>query len=159
MDVVSSATRSRMMSGIRGKDTRPELIIRKRLHREGFRYRLHEKDLPGKPDLVFPKYKALIFVNGCFWHGHNCHLFTWPKSRVEFWRKKIIENKRRDEMIIKHYSETEWRVMIIWECALKGKCKLSLDGMINDIAIWLRSSVPGYEISGLPQCSRTTSST
>ena len=91
-DVVDRKTRSRMMSGIRGKNTRPELLIRKGLHARGFRFRLHDKRLPGKPDLVLPKYSAVIFVHGCFWHGHDCHLFKWPQSRREFWRKKITRN-------------------------------------------------------------------
>lgn len=86
-DVVDSATRSRMMSCIRGKDTRPEMVIRRGLHKSGFRFRLHDKSMPGKPDLVLKKYNAVIFINGCFWHKHECRLFKWPKTRPEFWRK------------------------------------------------------------------------
>ncbi len=88
-DVVSRAKRGEMMSGIRGKNTKPELVIRSALHRAGYRFRLHTRSLPGKPDLVLPKYRAAIFVNGCFWHGHDCHLFKWPGTRKDFWRAKI----------------------------------------------------------------------
>src|SRR5690625_6910272 len=87
-----------MMSGIQGKDTKPELKIRSALHKLGFRYKLYDKSLPGKPDLVFPKYNAVIIIHGCFWHLHKCHLFKWPSTRPEFWREKIIGNKKRDEI-------------------------------------------------------------
>lgn len=89
-DVVDKATRSRMMAGIKGKDTKPEMLIRSELHRRGFRFRKNVKDLPGKPDIVLPKYRAVIMVNGCFWHGHGCRLFKWPSTRPEFWREKSI---------------------------------------------------------------------
>src|SRR5690349_2323893 len=108
MDLVDKQTRSRMMSGIRGRDTQPELLIRKSLHKQGFRYRLHYKDLPGKPDLVFPAYKAIILINGCFWHGHQCHLFKWPATRREFWKTKITANQTRDARNLSTYSELGW---------------------------------------------------
>ena len=92
VDVVTPEKRSAMMSGIKGKNTKPEFIVRKALFKRGFRYTLHNKNLPGKPDLVFARYKAVVFVNGCFWHGHNCHLFKWPKSNPEFWKEKITNN-------------------------------------------------------------------
>lgn len=95
-DVVSRAKRSAMMAGIRGKNTRPELIVRSALFKRGFRYRLHYKGLPGSPDLVSPKYKAVLFVNGCFRHGHDCHLFKWPKSNAAFWKEKLTRNQQRD---------------------------------------------------------------
>ena len=95
-DVVDRETRSRMMAGIRGKDTKPELTIRKAIHARGFRYRIHDRRLPGKPDMVFPRYRAVILVNGCFWHGHNCHLFKWPSTRVDFWKTKIERNREKD---------------------------------------------------------------
>src|SRR3954470_16295918 len=88
-DVVSSGVRSRMMAGIRGTNTAPEMILRRALHAEGFRYRLHDRRLPGKPDMVFPRHHAVIFAHGCFWHGHDCHLFKWPSTRPEFWQTKI----------------------------------------------------------------------
>mgnify|MGYP001813680444 FL=1 len=120
-DVVDRKTRSRMMSGIRGKNTRPELLIRKGLHARGFRFRLHDKRLPGKPDLVLPKYSAVIFVHGCFWHGHDCHLFKWPQSRREFWRKKITRNKVKDAESYVSLKKEGWYILTIWECALKGR--------------------------------------
>ena len=92
-DVVDKATRSRMMAGIKGKDTKPEMLIRSELHRRGFRFRKNVKELPGKPDIVLPKYKAVIMVNGCFWHGHECHLFKWPATRPEFLREKTRKDK------------------------------------------------------------------
>ena len=100
VDVVSKEKRSKMMSGIRYKDTKPEIIIRKALHAKGFRYSLHNNKLPGKPDIVLPKYNAIIFIHGCFWHQHNCHLFKWPSTRPEFWQNKISGNKERDKQNI-----------------------------------------------------------
>jgi DNA mismatch endonuclease (patch repair protein) len=120
-DVVSPEVRSRMMSGIRGKDTKPEMIIRRGLHARGFRFRLHDRTLPGKPDLVFPKYRAVIFVHGCFWHGHECHLFKWPKTRVEFWREKIEGNRARDVRVALELRGSGWDVIEVWECQLKDK--------------------------------------
>src|SRR5690349_4259655 len=110
-----------MMSGIRGKNTRPELILRSGLHRRGFRFRLHPADLPGKPDLVFPKHQAVLFAHGCFWHGHDCHLFKWPRTREEFWRTKIEQNRKVDERAQTRLGQAGWRQAVVWECALKGK--------------------------------------
>ena len=138
-DVVSSETRSRMMANIKAKDTKPELVIRKILHAHGYRYRLHGQKLPGKPDIVLPKYRAVIFVNGCFWHGHDCHLFKWPKSRVDFWKEKISGNKNRD---LKNHLELNiqgWRQLTVWECAIKGKHRLSMNHIILSIETWLKS--------------------
>ena len=137
-----------MMSGIRGKDTKPELIVRSRLHRRGFRYRLHYGDLPGKPDMVFPKYHAVILVNGCFWHGHDCHLFKWPSTRAEFWRAKIKSNQVRDARNIDAYSTRGWRTLVIWECALKGRDRKDPDEVAALAARWLRSKVTTAEIKG-----------
>ena len=147
-DVVDKKTRSRMMSGIRGKDTKPELLVRKPLFARGFRYRLHDKRLPGKPDLVFPKYKAVIFINGCFWHGHDCHLFKWPKTRPEFWKKKINRNIEVDIENHKKLYEHGWRILIIWECAIKGRTKLPLNQVIDKTADWLLSDSEGIIIHG-----------
>lgn len=147
-DVVDKNTRSRMMSGIRGKNTRPEIVVRKGLHQLGFRYSLHNKNLPGKPDLVFSKYKAVIFVHGCFWHAHNCHLFKWPSTRQEFWRNKIQGNQLRDEKQLLTLSGQGWKVLTIWECALKGKNKRNLNEVINTAANWLRFDSQNAELSG-----------
>lgn len=129
-----------MMAGIRSKDTKPEILIRHGLHARGYRYRLHVKKLPGKPDLVFPKYSAVLFVNGCFWHGHDCHLFRIPKSNVEFWRTKISRNKELDILHIAQLISMGWRVAVIWECALKGKAKINFETLLELIGEWLEST-------------------
>ncbi|MDP1912005.1 very short patch repair endonuclease [Brevundimonas sp.] len=146
-DVVDPATRSRMMSGIRGKNTKPELLIRKALHARGFRYRLH-CDLPGKPDICLPKHRAVIFVHGCFWHGHGCHLFKWPKTRPEFWRAKIGRNCEVDRAADSRLLDSGWRVAVIWECALKGREHLPLEDVISTCANWLNSDQMRLEIRG-----------
>lgn len=136
------------MSGIRGKDTKPELLIRKALHGRGFRYRLHCKDLPGKPDLCFPKYKAVVFINGCFWHGHGCHLFKWPSTRPEFWRAKIARNREVDAASRDTLLAQGWRVGVVWECALKGRTRLPFDTIIDSLTISLRSDASEFVIRG-----------
>lgn len=147
-DVVTRKKRSEMMAGIRGKDTRPELFIRKRLHARGFRYRLHDKKIPGKPDMVFARYKAIIFVHGCFWHRHDCHLFKWPKTRQDFWTKKINGNLKRDKDNIVRLKDAGWRVLVVWECALKGKHRLDPDSLMKRIVLWLDSGRKSGEIKG-----------
>ncbi len=149
VDVVSPETRSRMMSGIRGKDTKPELLIRKSLFREGYRYRLYHKTMPGKPDLVLKKYRAVIFINGCFWHGHDCKLFKWPKTRMDFWKKKIEGNRLRDEKVKQELLSSGWRVMTIWECATRGTERIALSEIVQEIIKWLESSESGHEIRGM----------
>jgi DNA mismatch endonuclease (patch repair protein) len=139
VDVVTPEVRSRMMAGIKGKNTKPELLIRKKLFEKGFRYRLHVRDLPGKPDLVFPRHKAVVFIDGCFWHGHDCHLFKWPKSREEFWRKKINGNRLVDERTRKALTKEGWRILTVWECAIKGKTRLDINIVTGRIEKWLRS--------------------
>ena len=119
-DVVDKATRSRMMSGIKGKNTKPELLVRKYLHGQGLRFRLHAKELPGKPDLVFPKYKAVVFVHGCFWHHHpGCKFATKPKTRASYWNNKLSENVKRDGYQIAALEGLGWRVFVVWECELQ----------------------------------------
>lgn len=147
-DVVSPRVRSRMMSGIKGKNTWPEIMLRQGLHRRGFRFRLHTPDLPGKPDLVFPKYHAVLFVHGCFWHGHDCPLFRWPKSREEFWRAKISQNVERDRETITRLRSVGWRVAEVWECALKGRSRLPEVEILDCCATWLRSSEMCLSIRG-----------
>lgn len=137
-----------MMSGIKGADTKPELVIRSGLHKRSYRFRLHEKSLPGKPDLVLKKYNAVIFVNGCFWHKHDCHLFKWPKTRQAFWRKKIEGNAARDERNVQALLDAGWRVMVVWECALKGKTRRDVSDVIESIDAWLRSGDVSEEVAG-----------
>ena len=119
-DVHSKEVRSFNMSRIKGKDTKPEMLVRRYLHANGFRYRLHVKDMPGKPDIVLPKYKTVIFVHGCFWHGHkNCKYFVIPKTRTDWWLNKINGNIANDVNAAKALQEDGWRIIIIWECDLK----------------------------------------
>jgi DNA mismatch endonuclease, patch repair protein len=139
-----------MMSGIRGKNTKPELLVRQGLHARGFRYRLHGKLLPGKPDLVFPKYKAVVFVHGCFWHGHDCHLFKVPSTRQDFWLEKINGNRARDGVAESRLLSEGWRVATIWECALKGRTMLPLPQVLDECAAWLAGGEHTLDIRGLP---------
>lgn len=121
-DVHSPEIRSYNMSMIKGKDTKPEIIVRKFLHSNGFRFRLHRKDLPGKPDIVLPKYNTVIFINGCFWHGHkNCKYFVVPKTRTKWWSNKINGNILNDKKNIKLLWIDNWKVVVLWECQLKPK--------------------------------------
>lgn len=125
-DVHSKETRSYNMSRIRSKDTKPELLVRKFLHKNGFRYRLHVKDMPGKPDIVLPKYKTVIFIHGCFWHGHEgCKYATIPKTRTEWWSNKIGLNARNDIASIEVLKKAGWNYIIIWGCELKNATLLN----------------------------------
>lgn len=147
-DIVSPEVRSRMMAGIRGRDTKPELVLRHGLHRAGFRYRLHVKGVPGRPDMVFPIYGAVIFAHGCFWHGHDCAHFKWPSSRPEFWRTKITGNAARDAKVKESLRAAGWRVLTVWECALKGPGRLTVEALIARCAAWLCSAAQSDEIRG-----------
>ena len=147
-DVVDAPTRSRMMSGIRGRDTKPELLIRKGLHARGYRYRLHPRTLPGKPDLAFPSRKAAIFIHGCFWHGHDCPLFKWPSTRAEWWRAKIEGNRARDRAVRAEIAGMGWRQLRVWECALKGRQRRDPDALLDLVADWLDGCDPDCETGG-----------
>lgn len=137
-DIVAPEVRSRMMSGIRAKNTKPEMLIRCGLHALGFRFLLHYKRLPGKPDLVFPKYRAVIFVNGCFWHGHECAMFKWPKSRKAFWRAKIQRNQARDALVKAQLDALGWGHLTIWECALRRRGPVDKKGVVIQCMNWLK---------------------
>ena len=131
-DVHDKATRSYNMIRIRNKDTKPEILVRKFLFANGFRYRLNEKKLPGKPDIVLPKYKTVIFVNGCFWHGHeNCKYFKLPATRTEWWKEKIEGNIKNDRIKHELLIEAGYKVMVVWECEVKNKS--IFDRIINEI--------------------------
>lgn len=145
-DVHTVEQRRRNMSAIRHQNTKPELLIRSELHKRGFRFRIHRKDLPGNPDIVLPKYNAAIFVNGCFWHGHECHLFHWPKTREQFWKEKISGNMLRDSKNSGALLAEGYRVLTIWECSLKGKQKLSLSDLAEAISNWIKSDSTQYEV-------------
>lgn len=136
------------MSGIQGKNTKPELIIRKALFKKGYRYNLHDKRLPGKPDIVLPKYNAVIFINGCFWHKHNCHLFKWPSTNAKFWKTKINRNVEVDQLNYKQLKKDGWYILTIWECALKGKTKRPLEDVINSTIYWLEYESRDKQIKG-----------
>ena len=118
-DVVDAATRSRMMAGIKGKDTKPEIFLRKALHAKGLRYRLGGCGLPGKPDLVFPSRRTVVFVHGCFWHRHECKYFKWPSSNVDFWKAKLDGNHARDQRVEGNLIKLGWRVIKVWDCDLQ----------------------------------------
>jgi DNA mismatch endonuclease, patch repair protein len=136
-DVVSAEKRSQMMAAIKGKNTKPELLVRRALHRRGFRFRLHVRDLPGRPDIVLPRYKAAIFVNGCFWHGHTCKYFKLPATNTEFWREKISANQERDALKTKQLIGLGFRVLSIWECQTRAGPE-SFDALIDILANDLR---------------------
>lgn len=147
-DTVSPAKRSDVMSRVRSTDTKPELLIRKGLHALGFRYRLHAKDLPGKPDLVFPRYKSVIFVNGCFWHGHCCPRCRMPSSNADYWIGKVARNIERDIANRRRLLQLGWRVLTIWECALIGKWRKEQTKVIAMAADWLKSKISICKIEG-----------
>ena len=136
-DVVSAEKRSQMMAGIRGKNTKPELLVRRALHRRGFRFRLHKRELPGRPDILLPRYKAAIFVNGCFWHGHNCKYFNLPKTNTAFWREKINANRERDARKTKQLIDLGYRVHCIWECQTRTGLQ-TFDDLIDSLASDIR---------------------
>lgn len=144
VDIVDRQTRSRMMSGIRAKDTRPELALRRALHVRGLRYRLHVKDIPGRPDLVFPKHRAVILVHGCFWHRHQgCRYTTTPSTRPNFWQAKFETNMARDRAVCAALRKARWRIATVWECALRKTANVEVTADL--LAIWLQGN--GNKIS------------
>jgi DNA mismatch endonuclease (patch repair protein) len=125
MDVVTPAVRSRMMAGIKGMNTQPEIAVRRALHKAGFRFRLHRGDLPGKPDLIFPRYRTVVFVHGCFWHSHpRCRFASIPATNAEWWREKFRKNRLRDRKQQRALATLGWRVLVIWECEISDPRKL-----------------------------------
>ena len=146
VDVVDAATRSRIMSAMRGKDTGIELQIRKGLFALGRRYRLHGRALPGRPDLVFSRWSAVLFVHGCFWHGHDCPLFRLPATRTEFWREKIASTQARDARNVALLRTAGWRVGTVWECALRGRSSPQIASVIGKLDLWLTGSRPHIEV-------------
>lgn len=132
------------MSGIRSKNTKPEIMIRSFLHRSGFRFRLHSKNIYGKPDIVLAKYRVLIFVHGCFWHGHNCRYFKTPKTREDFWVEKIGSNKSRDNLVKEKLLDSGWRLCIIWECSLKNHDFMSDARCFPRLVNWLKNDTTNY---------------
>lgn len=125
MDNLTSDERSRQMARVRSKDTKPELLVRRLVYGLGFRYRLNRRDLPGRPDLVFPSMRKIIFVHGCFWHGHDCRLGRIPKSRVKYWTGKIAHNRERDRLTLRRLRGMRWKCLVLWECQLRDSEKLT----------------------------------
>lgn len=141
MDNISKEERSRLMASVKQKNTKPEMNVRSLLHKHGLRYRLHDSKLPGKPDLVFPRYHTVLFVHGCFWHGHsdrNCKLARIPKSNIEFWKNKIIVNMERDKKNIARLQELGWKVIVIWECQIRDN--KVIEDLIHQIKCTSKSS-------------------
>lgn len=148
MDTVDKTTRSRIMSRVGQKNTGPEMKLRRSLHKIGLRYRLHVKRLPGSPDIVFPRFNAVLFVHGCFWHRHGCKASTTPGTNMEFWLKKFDENIARDRRHISALLDSGWRVAVVWECVLKGK-NADTDSVASLVCGWLETceksmSIPAH---------------
>lgn len=148
VDVHDKKTRSRNMAAVRAKNTKPELLLRRALFRRGFRFRLHYGSLPGRPDIVLPKYRAVIQVHGCFWHGHDCAFFQWPATREDFWRKKITENTVRDQRTEEELKAAGWRMLTVWECALRGVGSATVESVASRADQWIRSKRSTGQISG-----------
>lgn len=147
-DVLTPAQRRLNMSRVRGRDTKPEMLLRRALHARGLRFRLHRRDLPGRPDLVFSRYRACLLVHGCFWHGHNCALFQWPATRQAFWVDKIAGNRRRDRETLKRLLDAEWRILVVWECALRGPGRRDFSAAIDECVSFITGSSAQVEIIG-----------
>lgn len=134
MDTIDPARRSQLMSRIRSKDTKPEIAVRQILHRLGYRFRLHRKDLPGRPDIVLPRHRKIVLVHGCFWHGHTCRLASKPKSNESYWTGKIAKNKERDGRNLAALEEAGWTVLELWECDVRKS-----EGLEDRLAAFMKS--------------------
>ncbi|NQX97162.1 MAG: DNA mismatch endonuclease Vsr [Flavobacteriales bacterium] len=148
VDVHTPEVRSKNMKAIRSKNTKSELYVRHVLHSYGFRFRIHPSSLPSRPDIYLAKYHAVIWIHGCFWHGHDCHLFKWPKTNVVFWRDKILTNRARDVAKARELCEIGIKLLIVWECALEGKVRLSEDELFERLEEWLLFIDHNCELSG-----------
>lgn len=147
-DVFDAETRSRTMAAVKGRNTTPELRLRRAMHALGFRHRLNVRGLPGSPDLVYPRYRAAVFVHGCFWHRHpGCARATTPATRLDYWLPKFARNVTRDAEILVALHETDWRTAVVWECALGVR---ATPGTAAELALWLRSDVSAIEIPPVP---------
>ncbi len=149
-DVLTPGQRQFNMSRIRGKDTKPEMLIRRGLHARGLRYRLHDRSLPGRPDLVFPKYRTAVFIHGCFWHAHGCALSKIPATRQDFWQAKLVANVARDRKAVDALRAGGWRVLVIWECALRGAARKKESDVLDCAASFIEgTSMDLLEIAAL----------
>lgn len=149
MDVLTPEQRQRNMTRIRSKDTKPELLLRRGLHAAGLRFRLHVATLPGRPDMVFPRYHAVILVHGCFWHGHDCPLFRLPATRPEFWATKILGNRERDRCTAQALRATGWRMLTVWECSLKGPARQPLAEIMDHCVRFIRGEAQEAALAGM----------
>lgn len=136
------------MASVRNRNTAPEVAVRKALHARGFRYRMHAASLPGKPDIVLPKYQAAILIHGCFWHGHDCPLFQLPATRTDFWDAKIRRNRERDVEVREALRAAGWRSLTVWECSLRGPGRRDFGQLIDDVAAWVKSAEVSGEFRG-----------
>ena len=139
-DVLTPEQRRLVMSRIGGKDTKPEMLLRRGLHGRGLRYRLHAASVAGRPDMVFPRHRTVVFVHGCFWHGHGCSLFRWPKTHTGFWKNKINRNIERDREVLAALKADEWRVLVVWECAVRGKHRRAIPDVLSQAEAFIRRS-------------------
>ncbi len=157
MDVLTPVQRRLNMSRIRSRDTQPELLIRRGLHAQGFRFRLHQRQLPGRPDLALPRHHTVIFVNGCFWHSHGCHISRMPETRREYWQPKLDRTVQRDRDAIDALQVAGWRVVLVWECALRGRTRLAAGAAVAKVSNFIRVgtgkllSVSGVETFNFPR--------
>lgn len=142
-DPLTPAERSRQMALVRGRDTRPELQVRSALHLRGLRFRLHARELPGRPDLVLRRHRAVILVHGCFWHDHGCNLSVRPRTRPDFWDEKFRRNRERDERNVRALVTAGWRVVVVWECALRGRGPFVLNAVMDTVEQWVREGDDG----------------
>lgn len=138
------------MSRVRSKNTAPELLVRRALHARGYRYRLHHPDLPGRPDVVLPRHRTAVFVNGCFWHGHGCSIFRMPATRPDFWATKIAGNRMRDEAAREKLYNEGWRILDVWECALRGRHRLSPEMLAEELVGFLSGTCAKKDIAENP---------
>lgn len=149
-DLLTKEQRSLLMGRVRQRDTKPEMLIRQGLHARGLRYRLHDRKLPGRPDLVFASYRAAVFVHGCFWHAHGCSLSKVPNTRQDFWRRKLDDNVARDRKAIAGLRAAGWRVLVVWDCALHGSGRLDLAEVLDRAVAFVREGrVELLEIRGV----------
>jgi DNA mismatch endonuclease (patch repair protein) len=148
IDVLTPAQRKLNMRRIRARDTKPELLLRRGLHALGLRFRLHVRDLPGRPDLVFPRYRTALLVHGCFWHGHDCPLFRMPATRREFWASKIAGNRKRDQRTLDSLRTAGWRTLVVWECSLKGPARLPMSELLSRCFAFIRGGSEQDVVTG-----------
>lgn len=149
-DRLSTTERSLRMASVRQRDTSPERIIRSLLHRAGFRFRTSVRRLAGSPDIVLPRWRTVIFVHGCFWHGHDCHLYKLPATRTDFWRSKVVANITRDRNAIDALHKAGWKTIVVWQCSITGKSRLKSDALSRVLVAAVNGNTPMIEVRGQP---------